>query len=122
LSQYVHPTPHFEGVFHLDANWPGPVYPGFQPQHVVHDDYETSGSHAYPDRDCVYPGESACVEVCLITPHVYPHCLWVGRELAVRGGARVAGRLVVTRIFDASLEVAPEAYLPKWSPPPGLDR
>ena len=114
-------APDIEGVFTLDATWPGPVYPGFRPQLAIHENCQTSGSHAYPECECVRPGESARVEVVLLCPRAYPRCLWVGRELHVCAGSRTVGRLVVTRIFDKTLEVAPENYLPTWSPPPGFE-
>jgi hypothetical protein len=116
----VNDTPDIEGVFHLDAAWPNPAYTGFQPQHDIHDNVQTSGQHAYPDQACVHPGKSARVEVRFLMPSAHPRCLWVGRELRVSAGRLTVGRLVVTRIFDATLEVAPEDFVPTWTPPPGF--
>jgi elongation factor Tu len=113
-------TPDIEGVFYLDAAWPCPVYPRFRPQHEIHENAQTSGDHTYLDCECVQPGGSARVEVRFLMPRAHPRCLWIGRELRVCAGSKTVGRLLVTRILDATLEVAPEDYLPTWTAPPGF--
>lgn len=113
--------PDFEGIFHLDAGYPGPAGSGvFRPHHAIHENYLTSGIHTYLDRELVHPGESAPVAVHFITPHFYPHCIWEGRDLLVQAGARLVGHLVVTRIINETLRVSPEAYNPRWVEPPEL--
>jgi translation elongation factor EF-Tu-like GTPase len=93
----------------------------YMPAHRIHDNYQTSGRHVYPDVEQVRPGESARVHVWFITPHVYPRCLWPGRELDVMEGTRVVARLRVTRVVNEALAVRAEDYAPMWTRPPGLE-
>jgi translation elongation factor EF-Tu-like GTPase len=111
--------PDFEGEFHLAADH-GPVTSGYRPQHALHDNYQSSGLHTYADRGAVGPGEVALVQVLLITPDVYPHCLWEGRTVSVLEGSRVVGTLKVSCVINESLRVAPEHYEPLWVEPAEL--
>ncbi len=106
----------FVGLFTLSASH-GAVRSGYQPQHALHENYQSSGKHTYPKRGHVGPGESAIVEVRLLSPEVYPQCLWVGRVLDVLEGARVVGKLEVTRIATESLRVAVDQYRSQWQEP-----
>lgn len=109
----------FEGVFHLfPSHWA--VMSGYRPQHLLHENYQSSGHHTYPDRGSVNPGEHAQVHVQLITPEVYPCCLWEGRVLSIMEGTRVVGTLTVGRINDESLRVLPENYKLRWEEPAHL--
>jgi elongation factor Tu len=94
---------------------------GYMPAHRVHENYQTSGRHLYPDVELVGPGEAARVQVWFVTPYVYPRSLWPGRELDVMEGSRVIGRLRVDKIFNDTLVGSPETWLPRWVPPPELD-
>lgn len=114
-------APDFDGIFHLFAGVrTAPVFSAYRPQHEIHDNYQTSGVHTYLDCDKVEPGGAAKVAMHFITPQAYPHCIWEGRELAVYEGAKVVGKLVVTRIFNPLLRVTPKAYSPIWVTPHGL--
>ncbi|MCZ8075013.1 MAG: hypothetical protein O9341_12865 [Paucibacter sp.] len=109
----------FEGLFTLSASH-GVVTSGYQPQHALHENYQSSGRHTYPDHGLVRPGEMARVEVHLISPEVYPHCLWEGRVLDVLEGSRQVGTLEITRIATEGLLVAPESYKQLWEEPAEL--
>jgi len=82
----------------------GPVFSGYRPAHLVKDDYLTTGQHEYIDKEKVEPGETAKAEIFLISPEVYPHCLWVGKELALHEGAHLVGYAKVTKIMNKLLE------------------
>ena len=115
-------APDIEGEFHLfsgaaNVRKYSDVY---RPQHEVHDNYQTSGIHVYVGREFVDPGETVPVQVRLITPEVYPRCLWAGRELRVLEGVKHVGTLRVTNVLNASLRVEPEAYESIWVEPEGL--
>jgi len=108
-----------EGELYLfDFNQGGrqsPVSSGYMPLHKLYDNYLSSGKHEYPATQCVAPGETAKALVWLITPEVYPGCLWIGRELAVMEGPRtVVGTLTITKIFNEILSGSADSYLPRW--------
>ncbi|SHG63669.1 hypothetical protein SAMN05428948_1383 [Massilia sp. CF038] len=109
----------FEGMFHL-LPVHGTVRSGYRPQHLLHENYQSSGNHIYPERECVEPGETAPVQVCLISPEIYPGCIWEGRVLSIFEGSRLVGTLRVVRIMNEILRVAPEQYKPLWEEPPHL--
>ncbi|ROZ62576.1 hypothetical protein [Ramlibacter sp. WS9] len=114
-------VPDIEGEFHLFGGAENArKYSGYRPQHEVHENYQTSGIHAYVDREFVDPGETVLVQVRLITPEVYPRCLWEGRELKVLEGAKHVGTLRVAKVINTSLRVEPDAYESVWVEPEGL--
>ena len=116
----MHP-PDFEGEFYLFGGAANArKYSGYRPQHEVHDNYQTSGMHTYIGREFVDPGEKVLVQVQLITPKVYPRCLWEGRQVKVLEGAKQVGTLRVTNLLNASLRVAPDAYEAVWVEPESL--
>lgn len=84
-----------------------PAFNGYRPAHKVHEGYLTSAEHYYPEQELVYPGETALVHVKLITPELYPHCLWVGKVITAQEGGWVIGRLEITKIHNKLLETDP---------------
>lgn len=46
----------FEGVFLLLPSH-GAVQTGYRPQHLLPENYQSSGIHTYPDREFVNPDE-----------------------------------------------------------------
>ena len=82
----------------------GPTYSGYRPEHAIKQDYLTTGTHKYLDKDSVMPGESAQTEIIFVTPAQYPHCLWIGKELCVQEGNLVVGAAVVLKIYNQILE------------------
>ena len=109
-------TPDFEGTFYvLPVNSRiTPVRSGYRPQHLIHQKYLSSGDHTYPDQECVNLGDSVRVLVRLISPEVYPNCIWEGRVLDVLEGSKKVGEITVRQIFNEVLRVSPEAYKPHW--------
>jgi elongation factor Tu len=83
-----------------------PAHSGYRPQHKVREDYLTSGMHDYIGCNEVLPGQTVKATIAFITPEVYPHCLWVGREIEISEGARVVGRARITKILNPLLEKA----------------
>ena len=113
-----------EGEFQLFATKSGrstPVFSGYRPSHKIHDNYLTSAQHEYISVNQVALGETAHVKVWFITPEVYPHSLWCGREIDVQEGKRVIGKLVITKILNKTLEGSPETYSPIWVEPNHLN-
>ena len=98
-----------------------PAHSGYRPQHAIHENYQTSGEHEYLDVEELYPGESSRVKIRLMTPHVYPHCIWVGREINVQEGQRIVGIVTVTEIINLILECSPEDYKSTWVLPKHLE-
>lgn len=82
----------------------GPARSGYRPAHKVKEDYLTTGVHNYFDCDEVFPGQTVRGTIAFITPEVYPHCLWVGREIDIQEGSRVVGRARITKILNPLLE------------------
>ena len=83
-----------------------PCTSGYRPAHQVTDEYLTTGEHIYFENDVVWPGESAKVYVKFLSPEIYPHCLWVGKELNVNEASKIVGRLTVKEIYNELLQAA----------------
>jgi translation elongation factor EF-Tu-like GTPase len=83
-----------------------PAQSGPRPQHKVREDYLTSGMHDYIGVQRSVAGPDSKATITFITPEVYPHCLWVGREIEISEGARVVGRARITKILNPLLEKA----------------
>lgn len=98
-----------------------PVFSGMRPVHKLHDNYLSSGEHEFVGVAQAAPGETIAVKVWLITPDVYPGCLWVGREVDVMEGYRVFAKLRVSKVINPVLLGNPESYSPLWVEPPNLN-
>jgi translation elongation factor EF-Tu-like GTPase len=99
-----------------------PVFSGYRPIHRLYDNYLSSGRHEYPDVQSVAPGDTVRVRAWLVTPEVYPGCLWIGREIDVMEGAeQIVGKLTVTRIFNKILLGDAGSYNRIWVEPDYLD-
>jgi translation elongation factor EF-Tu-like GTPase len=112
-------APDFEGTFYMlpiDGRIT-PVRSGYRPQHLIHENYQTSGDHTYPDQEWVNLGDSVRVLVRFISPEIYPNCIWEGRVLQVLEGSKKVGEVTISRIFNEGLRVSPEAYKPVWIEP-----
>jgi hypothetical protein len=55
--------------------------------------------------------------VWLLTPEVYPKCLWPGRSLAVFEGSKKVGALVVREVQNPVLAGEERTFNPVWSLP-----
>ncbi|WP_222937783.1 elongation factor Tu [Spartinivicinus ruber] len=83
-----------------------PAIIGYSPNHLMKDDYLTSGLHVYLDQDYVFPGHIARTGIVFITPEVYPHCLSVGMKIRVQEASRLIGYAKITKIFNKILEIS----------------
>jgi hypothetical protein len=97
-----------------------PVLSGMRPVHKLHDNYLSSGQHEFVGVAQAAPGETVSVLVWLVTPDVYPGCLWVGREIEVLEVPRVFAKLKITKVINPILLGTPEAYSPTWVEPQNL--
>ncbi|SDD80313.1 MULTISPECIES: hypothetical protein [Kordiimonas] len=84
-----------------------PVRSGYRPNHLVKDDYLTSGTHQYLDKEWVYPGETACANIWFIMPEVYPHTMWPGRIFNLQEASRVVGTVKVLEVYEETLKAIP---------------
>ncbi len=114
-----------EGRLHLfgSGGRQAPAFSGdYRPAHKLHVNYLSSGIHEYLDVDCVHPGETVRVVVWFITPHVYPGCLWEGREVGVFESEHLqVGTLEVMHFHNQILRGSPDTYKSVWYPPVGLE-
>jgi translation elongation factor EF-Tu-like GTPase len=78
---------------------------GYRPDHLIKDDYLTTGVHQYKDKIKVLPGESAIGTITFITPEAYPHCLWEGKTMNIQEGSRIVGHAKVTKIYNDLLNI-----------------
>lgn len=84
----------------------GRIYPffnGYRPDHLVMEDYLTTGVHNYYDKEFIPIGESALGTITFITPEEYPNCLWDGKVIIIQEGSKVVGYATVTKIFNEML-------------------
>lgn len=82
-----------------------PCCSGYRPDHLIKDDYLTTGVHQYKDKIKVLPGESAIGTITFITPEAYPHCLWEGKIINIQEGSRIVGLAKVTKIYNDLLNI-----------------
>jgi hypothetical protein len=80
-----------------------PAVSGYRPNHLIIDDYLTSGTHYYYDREIVQLGEMVLGTITFITPEVYPNCLWVGKSIPIQEGSKVVGYAIITKIYNQIL-------------------
>jgi hypothetical protein len=92
-----------------------PAFSGYRPQHLIMDNYQTSGEHQYINKEQVNPGERAIAKIWFISPEVYPKSLWIGREIEIKEGSWLVGCAKVTKIFNPILESETQE-IQKWDP------
>ncbi len=116
--------PDIAGTFQflLGSGKSKPVRSGYRPLHKLYENYLSSGEHQYVGVAEVHPGETALVEVWLISPEVYPGCLWPGREIEVLEGSRVVGSIRIERVLNSLLLGSAERHNPLWVEPKGASR
>lgn len=79
------------------------ILSGYRPNYAIRDDYLTSTNHELIDISELAPGSEGRANVWFITPEVYPHTLWQGREITVSEGSHVVGTAVVVHVFNPIL-------------------
>ena len=58
----------------------------------------------YYNQNSVPPDGTAAGTVTFITPEYYPHCLWEGKRLPIKEGARTVGYVTVTKVLNPLLK------------------
>lgn len=95
--------PNIEVIFTCDRSTP--FFDGYRPDHLIKDDYLTTGTHKYYDKDSVKIGESVLGSITFITPEEYPNCLWEGKKISIQEGSKVVGYAVVVKILNELLRI-----------------
>lgn len=90
------------------------VRSGYRPQHLIHENYQTSGLHEYERVIALEPGQSARARVWFVRPEVYPATIWPGRVLDLFEGSMHVGTLEVIEVFNTILPGNPESFIPIW--------
>lgn len=93
-------SPDVEAIFEFNNMRKNPAIDGYRPAHLIKDDYLTTGVHHYYGVNSVAPNESARGTITFISPEYYPHCLWVGKRIAIQEGCRVVGNATITKVFN----------------------
>jgi elongation factor Tu len=81
-----------------------PFHNGYRPEHLINEDYLTTGVHQYYDVEFILNGESALGTIKFVTPEAYPHCLWEGKVINIQEGSNIVGHAVIIRIFNNLLK------------------
>ena len=92
---------------------------GYRPTVGIHSNYQTSVSLEFEASGPCAPGASVPTSVWFLTPEVYPHSLWPGRELAVFEGSRRVGTLQIRSVSNPVLAGSAEAFSQVWVAPIG---
>lgn len=104
----IYGEPHIEAeVTFLETEAGGKncaVCSGYRPNHLVREDYLTSGVHQYLDKEWVQPGETARANIWFITPEVYPNTMWVGRVFNLQEASWVVGSVKVLSVYNEILK------------------
>ena len=76
-----------------------PAMTGYRPQ-FSYDGFDWDGIQSYPDRECVYPGETVMAYIAFLNPEHHRGKLYPGKEFQVREGSRVVATGIVTRVLE----------------------
>jgi len=99
--------PDAEVMFELTSRaWDGSikrVCTGYHPHYDIAPDYLTSVRHRFVDAEWVSTGQKVKAEVWFVSPEVYPHTLWVGRQFKVSEGSREIGVAIVVRVINPAM-------------------
>lgn len=96
--------PDIEVIFTFNGMRKSPAFDGYRPEHLVMENYLTTGVHHYYDIKQISPNESAKGTITFITPEMHPHCLWIGKKINIQEGARIVGEATVVKIFNPILK------------------
>ena len=94
------------------------VRSGYRPQHLIHENCQTSGLHEYEHVGALEPGQSAKAKVWFVSPEVYPATICPGRTLDLFEGSMHVGTLEVIEVLNTVLLGNPESFSPIWVAPP----
>jgi len=56
------------------------------------------------EQEKLHPGETGMAFVNYITPEVYPHSIWVGKEMNLQEGGHIVGKTKVIEVYNKLLE------------------
>ena len=76
---------------------------GYKGQHLIKENYQTSGNIQLIDKNILNPGETATAFVNYLSPDFYPKTLWIGKEMELKEGGRIVGRTIVKEIYNKIL-------------------
>ena len=108
VKQLIETPPDVEVRFEFYTSRKTPAISGYRPDHLVMDDYLTTGIHQYFDVNQVAPGETVYGTITFITPEYYPHCLYDGKIIPFFEGKRIVGTATVQKILNPLLDVKPK--------------
>ena len=101
--------PDVEVIFEFNNTRKSPANDGYRPAHLVVDDYLTTGIHHYYGVESVPPNGTAKGTITFISPEFYPHCLWIGKKIAIQEGLRIVGYATITNIYNPVLKIAQDS-------------
>lgn len=96
-------TPDVEVVFEFNGTRMNPAVDGYRPDHLITDNYLTTGIHHYYQVNEVPSNGIVKGTITFLSPEAYPHCLWIGKKINIQEGARIVGCATVTKIFNPLL-------------------
>ncbi len=92
-----------EVLFEFIGTRQHPAADGYRPDHLVMDNYLTTGVHHYYDVQTVSSNGTAKGTITFITPEAYPHCLWVGKKINIQEGNRIVGYATILKVLNPVL-------------------
>ena len=95
--------PDIEVIFTFNGTRKNPAHEGYRPNHIIMENYLTTGVHHYYDADEVASNGTIKGTITFITPEMYPHCLWIGKKIPIQEGTKVVGEATVIKIFNQLL-------------------
>ncbi len=81
----------------------GPILSGYRGAHLIKDGYLTSGIIQLIEKEALFPGETTIAFVNYLTPEVYPNTLWVGKEMNIQEGGKIAGKATIKEVCNNRL-------------------
>lgn len=96
-------APDIEVIFEFNGIRKNPASDGYRPDHLVKNNYLTTGIHHYYNVDTVAPNGTATGTITFVTPEAYPACLWVGKRINIQEGEKIVGYATITKIFNPIL-------------------
>ncbi len=98
-------SPDVEVVFKFNGTRRGPAYSGYRPDHLIKDNYLTTGVHNYIKPSIALPTSEVFGTIKFMAPEVYPHCLWIGKIINIQEGGRIVGIAEIIKILNPILEL-----------------
>ena len=93
--------PDVEAIFEFAGFRKDNLYEGYRPAHLIYEGYLTTGIHSY--YNLCYEEKELKGTITFISPEEYPHCLWIGKRIAMYEGGSLVGFATITEIYNALL-------------------